>query len=122
MQQAEEMKKRTRAFALRVIRLVRSLPRSDESRVIGGQLLRSGTAVGANYRSACRARSRREFVSRIGVVVEEADDSAFWLDLLVDAGVMPASRLRPLADECGQLVAICAASYYTARRRQTASQ
>src|SRR3954466_11559666 len=85
-----ENQKRSKQFALRIIRMTRALPRSDEARVIGRQLLRSGTAVGANYRAACRARSRREFVAKMGIVVEEADESAFWIELLVEGKIVPA--------------------------------
>ena len=93
---AEAMKKRTQQFALRVMRLCKALPKNDEGRVIGRQLLRSGTSVGANYRAVCRARSTREFASKMNVVVEEADESAFWIELLIEGGVMRASRLTPL--------------------------
>ncbi len=77
-----DLKKRTKAFALRVIALVESLPRSRTANVIGNQLLRSGTSVGANYRSACRGRSTAEFISKMGIVEEEADESLFWMELL----------------------------------------
>jgi len=82
-----DLKKRTKAFALRVIALVESLPRSRTANVIGNQLLRSGTSVGANYRSACRGRSPAEFVSKMGIVEEEADESLFWMELLVPCQV-----------------------------------
>jgi four helix bundle protein len=78
----DNLRDRTKAFAIRIVRLFRALPHSREAQVIGNQLLRSGTSVGANYRAACRARSRQEFISRLGVVVEEADETIFWLELL----------------------------------------
>jgi four helix bundle protein len=111
-----EMKKRTKQFALRVIRLVRELPKGDEARIIGQQLLRSGTSVGANYRALCRARSDREFVSKAGVVVEEADESAFWMELIVEAELMSSKRVSLLLQECNEILAIIAAAYNTARR------
>ena len=113
---AELFKQRTKAFALRIIRLVRSVPKTEEGRVIGQQLLRSGTSIAANYRAACRARSRAEFLSKISTVVEEADETVFWLELLADAGIVASSRLRDLKSEAEELVAIFNASRVTARR------
>ena len=113
--QTEELKERTKQFALRVVKLFRLLPRAAEARVIGGQLLRSGTAVAANYRAACRARSKAEFIAKIGVVVEEADETVFWLELLVDAGIIPKQRLEALQTEANELLAIFAASQRTAK-------
>jgi four helix bundle protein len=112
----EELRLRTKRFALRVIRLVRALPRNTEGYVIGRQLLRSGTSAAANYRAAGRARSKAEFIARMGVVVEEADETVFWLDLLKEAGTIPAQRLEDLMNEAHQLLAIFAASQETARR------
>src|ERR1039457_74940 len=86
LDQAEAMKLRTKQFAIRIVSVVRSLPRSREGDVIGTQLLRSGTAVAANYRAVCRSRSKAEFISKISVVVEEADETVFWLELLGDTG------------------------------------
>ncbi len=94
LEQATVLKDRTKAFALRILKLCRSLPKTDEARTIGRQLLRSGTSVAANYRAVCRARSKAEFVAKIGVVVEEADETAFWLELLVDAGIVPQKRMN----------------------------
>jgi four helix bundle protein len=108
-----EMKQRTKTFALRVIKLVSSLPRSLIARRLGDQLLRSGTSVAANYRAACRARSKADFVSKLGIVEEEADESAFWIELLGDACVMPVKRLASLLDEANQLTAIIVASRKT---------
>ncbi|MBI1967240.1 MAG: four helix bundle protein [Gemmatimonadetes bacterium] len=111
-----DLKERTRAFALAVIRLVEDLPRGRSADVIGLQLLRAGTSVGANYRAACRARSRREFLAKMGIVEEEADESQFWLDLIADRGMMERGRVSTLRDEARQLVAITVSSIRTARR------
>ncbi|PAP76757.1 four helix bundle protein [Rubrivirga marina] len=114
---AEALRDRTKAYALRVIRFCRSLPDSDEGRVIRRQMLRSATSVAANYRAACRARSHREFVAKISVVLEEADETEFWIELTVDAGLADAERTRDLLREASELVAIFAASRRTAKRR-----
>jgi len=111
-----DLKDRTRAFALGIIRLVEDLPRSRSADVIGNQLLRAGTSVGANYRAACHARSRREFVAKMGIVEEEADESQFWLDLVAERGLGDIARVRVLREEARQLVAITVASIRTARR------
>ncbi len=105
-----EMKQRTKAFALRVIKLVNSLSKDLVSRRLGDQLLRSGTSVAANYRAACRARSKADFISKLGIVEEEADESALWMELLIDSGLVPQSRLEKLVDEASQLTAIIVAS------------
>jgi four helix bundle protein len=94
-----ELKDRTKAFALRIIRLIRALPPGMESRVIGHQLLRSGTAVAANYRAVCRSRSRAEFLAKMNIVLEEADESAFWLELLSDLELVSKARLTNLRSE-----------------------
>jgi four helix bundle protein len=114
---AEAMQQRTKQFALRVVKLFQALPKSDEAKVIGRQVLRSGTSVGANYRAVCRARSRREFISKISVVVEEADETIFWLELLIEAAIVPARKLESLLAESSELLAIFAASLRTARAR-----
>jgi four helix bundle protein len=116
------LQQRTRAFALRVLRLFRSLPDSREGRILGQQLLRSATSVAANYRSACRARSQREFVSKLGVVEEEADESLFWLEFIAEAGLVPEPKLKELISEASQLTAIFVASRRTAKshNRQSA--
>lgn len=113
---AVELKDRTKSFTLRIMRMIRTLPSSPESRMITHQLLRSGTSVAANYRAVCRARSRAEFLSKLGVVIEEADESAFWLELLVDAGLVAEPKLRELRSEANQLVAIFNASRTTAKK------
>ena len=111
-----DLKDRTRAFALAVIRLVDDLPRGRSADVIGSQLLRAGTSVGANYRAACRARSRKEFLAKLGIVEEEADESQFWLDLVGERGLADTERVSSLRDEARQLVAIVVSSIRTARR------
>ena len=110
-----DLKQRTQAFAVRTIRLVQTLPRSRAADVIGHQLLRSGTSVAANYRAARRARSRKEFLAKMGIVEEEADESAFWLELLVDVDLLRAAEVVDLKGEAQQLVAITVASIRTAR-------
>jgi len=92
----KDLKQRTKKFALRIIRLVEALPKGRTADVIGRQLLRSGTSVGANYRSACRAKSTADFVSKMGIVEEEADESLFWMELLVEAELMDEQRLQDL--------------------------
>src|SRR5438132_14142656 len=105
-----EMKQRTKAFALGVITVTKSLSEDFVGRRLGDQLLRSGTSVAANYRSACRARSKADFISKLGIAEEEADESAFWMELLIDSGIIPGRRLAKLLDEAGQLTAIIVAS------------
>ena len=114
--QAEALKDRTKQFALRIIRVIRSLPSGPESKIIGHQLLRSGMSVAANYRAVCRARSKAEFLAKLSIVTEEADESAFWLELLADAGLVAAAKLKELQSEANQLVAIFNASGATAKK------
>ena len=97
--QSVVLKNRTKRFAIRVVKLFKALPTTEEARVIGKQLLRSGTSVAANYRAVCRSRSKAEFVAKIGIVVEEADETVFWLELLSDVGVVAASRIHALLQE-----------------------
>src|SRR5437762_11812250 len=106
----EEIKQRTKSFAVRVTRLVDALPNTVKGRAIANQIMRSATTIGANYRAACRARSRAEFIAKIGIVEEEADESCFWLELIIDSGLLNEDRIRPLLSEAGELVAIMAAS------------
>ena len=107
---------RTKQFALAVVALVEDLPAGRTADVIGKQLLRSGTSVGANYRAACRARSRREFIAKMGIVEEEADEAQFWLDLLIARGAIDTDRAVTLREEASQIVAITVSSIRTARR------
>jgi four helix bundle protein len=115
---AEELRKRTKQFAIRIVKLFRSLPKTEEARVIGRQILRSGTSVAANYRAVCRARSKAEFVAKVGVVVEEADETVLWLELLVDTHIVTANRMAKLLAEANELLAIFAASQHTARKKR----
>jgi four helix bundle protein len=102
----DEMKQRTKAFALRVIKMTGSLPRSAAGRVLGDQALRSGTSVGANYREAYRARSKAEFVAKIGDCLKEAEETAYWFELIVDAGLLKPNMLTPLQEECSKLIGV----------------
>jgi len=108
---------RTKQFSLRVIHLVQSLPRSSTAGVIGRQLIRSGTSVGANYRAACRAKSRADFIAKMNIVIEEADESLYWMELLSEAKIIPQERLADLMNETDQLVSIFTASVLTARQK-----
>jgi len=114
----EEMKKRTRAFALRCIRLAQSFRRCPAGDVIGRQLIRSATSAGANYRSACLARSRAEFIAKMSVVQEEADESVFWIDLSPDAGLITRRLVENLLAEGEEIFKIAARSVKTAKRRR----
>jgi four helix bundle protein len=112
------LKQRTKVFALRVMKLVESLPNTTSGQVIGKQLIRSGTSVGANYRAACRGRSEAEFVAKLGVVIEEADESGFWMELLIEGNLLPEAKVKALLDESSELVAIFTASVRTTRSRK----
>jgi four helix bundle protein len=111
----EEMKKRTKDFAKRVINLCRQLPETREGRLIGNQIFRAGTSVGANYRAACRARSKAEFIAKLGIVLEEADESIYWLEILSETQIVKANLLEPLMKEADELVGIFVASLKTAK-------
>lgn len=115
LDRAVELQERAKKFAVDIVCAFAALPKADEARVIGRQFLRSGTAVAANYRAACRARSKAEFISKLGVVVEEADETDFWLKLLVDAKVVAAASMSPLRDECEELLKIFSSSLATAK-------
>jgi four helix bundle protein len=111
-----EMLQRTKAFALRVIKAVRALPEKDDvAGVLGRQLLRSGTSVGANYRAVCRAKSTADFINKLKIVEEECDESLYWMELLVESGSMVASRLEALMQEADELLAITVAALRTTR-------
>ncbi len=113
-----DLKKRTKAFALQIIKLVESLPRGKTSGVIGGQLLRCGTSVGANYRAACRGRSQADFIAKMGIVEEEADESIYWMELLVEAEIVKPEKVDSLVKEADELLAITVSSIKTARRNK----
>ena len=112
---ADELRARVRAFSLRIVKLVQSLPRNMVADVLGKQLLRSATSVGANYRAACRAQSDPMFIAKLSIVVEEADETVYWLELLRDSGLVKPELLIELLDEAEQLVKIMSASRKTAR-------
>ena len=112
---AQGLKDRTKKFALRVIRLVESLPKNQIVSVVGRQLLRAGTSVGANYRAACRAKSAADFVSKMGIVEEEADETLYWMELLIEAKIVREKQLESLMNEASELVAIAVASQNTAK-------
>jgi four helix bundle protein len=117
----DDLKTRTKQFALRVLILVDALPNSKSGRAIDGQLVRSGTSVGSNYRAACRSRSRAEFMAKFGIVEEEADESAFWLKSITDHKLLKEARVKSLRTEAGELTAIMAASRIFASRNAKAS-
>jgi four helix bundle protein len=112
----ENLKQQTKQFALRVIKLVESLPSDQTCRILGKQFLRSGTSVGANYRAACRSKSPADFISKMGTVEEEADESGYWMELLVEAGKVKSAKLSALLQEAGELTAIAVSSINTARK------
>jgi four helix bundle protein len=114
---ADELKGRSKLFAVRVVKLCRAMPHNLETRTVESQVLRSATSVAANYRAACRARSHPDFVSKIGIVVEECDETIFWLELLVDLEIFSAPRVQRLLKEANELLAIFAASQLTAKQR-----
>jgi len=115
MKPSQELQQRTKQFALRIIRVFKALPRNEEARTIGKQVLRSGTSVAANYRAVCRARSKAEFIARLGIVVEEIDETVLWLELLSESGILSHERLRDLQVEANELLAIFVTSQMTAK-------
>ncbi len=112
----QDLQNRTRQFALDVIRFVECLPTTETCKTLGRQLLRSGTSVGANYRAVCRARSKADFIAKMGLVLEEADESAFWMELLIDSDKTTLHQAGALLREANELVAIAVSSINTARR------
>ncbi|PYS77815.1 MAG: four helix bundle protein [Acidobacteria bacterium] len=112
----KELKERTKRFSLRVIKLVGALPKTTEGRATGNQLIRSGTSVGANYRAACRGRSKPDFIAKLGIVEEEADESAFWMELIIESNIMKKELVEPLLQEANELVAIMTASRKSATK------
>ena len=114
----EELKERTKQFALRIIKLVEALPKTVTGRAISNQLVRSGTSVGANYRAACRGRSKAEFNSKLHIVLEESDESAFWLEIIIEAELLPNKMVHSLLNEANELTAIFSKSYSTAKQNK----
>jgi four helix bundle protein len=114
-----ELQQRTKSFALRVLKLIEQLPNTIGGRVLANQVARSATSVGANYRAACRARSRAEFASKLGTVAEEADESLYWLELIRDGNFVPEKKLASLVSEADELTAIFTAGRRTSSNNQT---
>jgi four helix bundle protein len=112
---SQDLQLRTKQFALRILRLYRALPANEEARILGRQVLRSSTSVGANYRAACRARSRAEFIAKLGIVLEEADETIFWLELLLEGGIVKHEKLDALLVEANELTSIFVTSLRTAK-------
>jgi four helix bundle protein len=110
----EELKARTKEFALRVMTLIDALPNSTKGRVVANQLMRAATSVGANYRAVCRGRSTAEFISKLGVVVEESDECCYWLELIMEGGLLPVEKVDDLYQEADEITAIMTASHKTA--------
>jgi len=110
----DDLKSRTKQFALRILKLVAALPNTVEGRAIAGQLVRAGTAVGANYRAACRGRSKAEFIAKIGIVEEEADESAYWMELIIEGELLKEPQVRPLLNEANELAKIMTKSRISA--------
>lgn len=113
-----ELKKRTKQFALRILKLTAALPKTVEAKVVQNQLARAGTSVAANYRASCRARSRAEFISKMGNVIEEADECCFWMELIIEGEMLPATRVAALSKEANELTAIMTASRKTAQTKK----
>ena len=111
----QELKDRTKAFALRVVKMSDVLPKTRAANVITNQILRSATSMAANYRAVGRARSKAEFISKLGIVVEEADETVFWLEMLADSGIVPPQKMSEMLDEANQLMLIFSASRRTAK-------
>ncbi|MBI5607215.1 MAG: four helix bundle protein [Deltaproteobacteria bacterium] len=113
------MKKRTKEFAKEIIKLCRTLPEKREGWLIGNQIFRSGTSMAANYRAACRAKSRPDFIFKLAIVEEEADETLFWLELLKEMEILSQKIVDPLIKECNELLSIIVASIKTVRKRNT---
>ena len=115
-----DLKKRTKAFALRILKLVDALPKTTAGRALASQIVRSGTSIAANYRAACRAKSTADFIAKMGIVEEEADGTLFWLELLEESKLVPAAKLTAIKQEANELIAITVVSIKTARRNRAA--
>lgn len=118
MDMEKQLKLRTKQFALRIIKLVRALPNNTESWAIGKQLIRSGTSVGANYRAACRARSKADFISKLGIVEEEVDESAFWLEIIIESGIIDKKLVESLYSEADEITAMIVTSIKSAKKNK----
>ena len=115
-----DLKKRTKAFALRILKLVDALPKTTAGRALASQIVRSGASIAANYRAACRAKSTADFIAKMGIVEEEADETLFWLELLEESKLVPAAKLTAIKQEANELIAITVVSIKTARRNRAA--
>lgn len=115
MSERDDLIHRTRVFAVRILKLVDALPRTASGRAIANQVSRSGTSVGANYRASRRGRSKKEFIAKLGIVVEEVDEAVYWLELIIETGMVPESKVNDLLDEAQQLTRIFAKARKTAR-------
>lgn len=118
MKKGDELKERTKQYALRIMKLVNALPNTTSGRTIGNQLIRSGTSVGSNYRASCRARSTQEFIAKLGIVVEETDESAFWLEMIIDSGLLKKELVQLLLQETNEILAIIITSVNSAKKNQ----
>ena len=118
LQNEPDLKKHTKAFALRILKLVDALPKTTAGRALASQIVRSGTSIAANYRAACRAKSTADFIAKMGIVEEEADETLFWLELLEESKLVPAAKLTAIKQEANELIAITVASIKTARRNR----
>ena len=118
MRNEPDLKRRTKAFALRILKLVDALPKTTAGRALASQIVRSGTSVAANYRAACRARSTADFIAKMGIVEEEGDETLFWLELLEESELVTATKLTAIKEEANELIAITVASIKTARRNR----
>ena len=116
-----DLKKRTKAFALRILKLVDALPKTTAGRALASQIVRSGTSIAANYRAACRAKSTADFIAKMGIVEEEADETLFWLELLEESDLVLAAKLTAIKQEADELIAITVASIKTARRNRASN-
>ena len=121
MRNAPDLKKRTKAFALRILKLVDALPKTTAGRALASQIVRSGTSIAANYRAACRAKSTADFIAKMGIVEEEADETLFWLELLEESDLVLAMKLAAIKQEADELIAITVASIKTARRNRASN-
>jgi four helix bundle protein len=118
MRNEPDLKKRTKAFALRILKLVDAMPKTTAGRALASQIVRSGTSVAANYRAACRAKSPADFIAKMGIVEEEADETLFWLELLEESELVTGAKLTAIKQEANELIAITVASIKTARRNR----
>ena len=121
MRNEPDLKKRTKAFALRILKLADALPKTTAGRALASQIVRSGTSIAANYRAACRAKSTADFIAKMGIVEEEADETLFWLELLEESDLVPAAKLTAIKQEADELIAITVASIKTARRNRASN-